>query len=229
MSPAVSKALTEYLDTKLADGKIRPSKSPVAAPCFYVKKTDGSLRLVVDYRKINDITKNNQFPIPLQGDLLEKLQEAKIFTKLDLQWGYNNVQIKEGDEWKTAFRTKEGLYEYVVMPFGLKNAPAVFQRFMNDIFRDLIDVNVVVYLDDILIYSRNKEDHTKHVQEVLKRLREHNLFCQPSKCVFYTTAVTYIRIVITPEGISMEKEKIDAINSWTEPKTIKHISKVVFS
>lgn len=109
------------------------------------------------------------------------------------------------------------------MPFGLKNTPAVFQRFMNDIFRDLIDINVVVYLDDILIYSENREDHTKHVQEVLKRLREHNLFCRPSKCTFYTTTVTYIGIVITPEGISMEKEKIHAVASWTEPKTVKQL------
>ena len=137
MSPNQQKNLKAFIDQELKDGKICPSKSPIAAPCFYVKKADGSLRLVTDYRKINDITISDKFPIPLQEDLLEKLREAKVFTKLDLRWGYNNVRIKEGDEWKTAFKTKDGLYEYVVMPFGLKNAPAVFQRFMNELFDDL--------------------------------------------------------------------------------------------
>jgi hypothetical protein len=133
-------ALHEFEKGELQDGKIRPSNSPIASPCFYVKKADGGLRLVTDYRKINEITKGDQFPLPLQGNLIEKLKDAKIFTKLDLRWGFNNIRIKEGDEWKTAFRTKSGLYEYTVMPFGLKNAPAIFQRFMNDILRDLLDV-----------------------------------------------------------------------------------------
>ncbi|EUC59886.1 Transposon Tf2-1 polyprotein, partial [Rhizoctonia solani AG-3 Rhs1AP] len=187
------------------------------------EKADGGLRLVVDYRKINEITVNDQFPMPIQADLLEKIKDAKIFSKLDLRMGYNNIRIKEGDEWKTAFRTKSGFFEYQVMPFGLKNAPAVFQRFMNDIFYDLIDVSVIVYLDDILIFSNNREDHTRDVREVLKRIRENNLFLKLSKCYFYTTEVTYIGIVITPEGFSMEKEKIKAIKEWKEPKTVKQL------
>ncbi|EUC56294.1 Transposon Tf2-1 polyprotein, partial [Rhizoctonia solani AG-3 Rhs1AP] len=221
MSPAESKAMQEYMDQELADGKIRPSKSPMAAPCFFVKKSDGGLRLVVDYKKTNEITRGDRFPMPLQEDLLDKIKDAKIFSKLDLRSGYNNIRIREGDEWKTAFRTKGGLFEYLVMPFGLKNAPEVFQRYMNDIFHDLIDDSVIVYLDDILIYLRNKEEHTGHVKEVLRRIQEHNLFLKLSKCKFYTTEVTYIGIVITPEGISMEKEKIKDVEEWPAPKTVK--------
>ncbi len=177
----------------------------------------------MDYRKINDITISDKFPIPLQEDLLEKLREAKIFTKLDLRWGYNNVRIKEGDEWKTTFKTKDGLYEYIVMPFGLKNAPAVFQRFMNELFDDLRDVYIVVYLDDILIYSKDPKEHVKHIREVLKRLRENHLFARPEKCYFFVTTVTYVGIVITLEGISMEPAKIKDIIEWPEPKTIKQV------
>ncbi|CCO31293.1 Retrotransposable element Tf2 155 kDa protein type 1 [Rhizoctonia solani AG-1 IB] len=219
MSPAQSNAMKEYLDKELADGKIEP----IASPCFFVKKAGGGLRLVVDYRKINEITVNDQFPIPLQADLLEKIKDAKIFSKLDLKSGYNNIRIKKEEEWKTAFRTKEGIYHSNVMPFGLKNGPPIFQRFMNHIFHDLFDVTVIVYLDDILIFSRNREEHTEHVREVLRRIRENNLYLNLSKCLFFTTEVTYIGIVITPEGISMEKEKIRAVQEWQEPRTVKQL------
>ncbi|KAF8759682.1 K02A2.6-like [Rhizoctonia solani] len=146
MTDAESKALKQHIDEELATGKIRPSTSSAGAPVIHHK---------------------NVYPLPRQDDLMAKLRHAKIFTKLDLRWGYNNVRIKEGDEWKTAFRTKYGLFEYLVMPFGLTNAPAAFQHFMNDLFRDLIDVTVVIYLDDILIFSENPEDHPTHVREVL--------------------------------------------------------------
>jgi hypothetical protein len=172
MSPIESRAIKEYLSKELKDGKIRRSNSPVAAPCFFVKKADGSLRLVVDYRKINEIT----IPMPSQTDLIEKLKGAKIFSKMDIRWGFNNIRIKEGDEWKTAFRTSRGQYKNLVMPFGLMNAPAVFQEFMNAIFRDVIDEWVVIYMDDILIFSNDREEHTGHVHEVLSRLRKHHLF-----------------------------------------------------
>ncbi|QRV99279.1 Transposon Tf2-1 polyprotein [Ceratobasidium sp. AG-Ba] len=153
LSPIESRTIKEFIDQELADGKIRPSKSPIASPCFFVKKKDGSLRLVTDYQKINNITIPDQFPMPLQVELVDQVKNAKIYSKLDLRWGFNNIRIKEGDEWKTAFRTAYGIYEYLVMPFGLKNAPAVLQRMMNDIFRHLLGVTVVVYMDDILIFS----------------------------------------------------------------------------
>ncbi|QRW12456.1 Transposon Tf2-1 polyprotein [Ceratobasidium sp. AG-Ba] len=199
LSPIESRTIKEFIDQELADGKIRPSKSPIASPCFFVKKKDGSLRLVTDYRKINNITIPDQFPMPLQVELVDQ----------------------EGDEWKTAFRTAYGIYEYLVMPFGLKNAPAVLQRMMNDIFRHLLGVTVVVYMDDILIFSEKEEDHAEHVKEVLKILRENNLYAKLSKCEFFVKKVIFLGLVITPEGISMEEEKIKAIMEWSAPRKIK--------
>jgi hypothetical protein len=161
--------------------------------------------------------------MPSQIDLFEKLKGAKIFSKMDIRWGFNNIQIKPGDEWKTAFRTSRGQYENLVMPFGLMNAPAVFQEFMNAIFRDVIDEWVVIYMDDILIFSNNKEEHTGHVREVLSWLRKHHLFLKPQKCDFFTTSTSFIGISITPEGISIEKEKIRAVAEWPTPTTVKQL------
>ncbi|QRW26675.1 Retrotransposable element Tf2 protein [Rhizoctonia solani] len=223
MTDAESKALKQHIDEELATGKIRPSTSSAGAPVMFVKKANGSLRLVVDYRKLNDVTQKNLYPLPRQDDLMAKLRHAKIFTKLDLRWGYNNVRIKEGDEWKTAFRTKYGLFEYLVMPFGLTNAPAAFQHFMNDLFRDLIDVTVVIYLDDILIFSEKPEDHPIHVREVLSRLMKNQLFCKLTKCYFHVTTVDYLGIVISPAGFSMDQKKIEAVTSWPQPKTVKQV------
>lgn len=223
MTPSESKSLKTHLEEELRNGKIRPTKSPGGAPVMFVKKADGSLRLVVDYRKLNAVTIKDKHPLPRQDDLMEKLQRAKIFTKFDLRWGYNNIRVKEGDEYKTAFRTKYGSFESLVMTFGLTNAPAVFQHFMNDLFRDLLDVNVIVYLDDILVYSENPEKHEEHVKEVLKRLKENQLFLKPSKCLFSVTTVPYLGIIITPEGMSMEKEKVKAVMEWPIPKTVKGV------
>ncbi|QRW15573.1 Retrotransposable element Tf2 protein [Rhizoctonia solani] len=223
MTNAESKALKQHIDEELATGKIRPSTSSAGAPVMFVKKADGSLRLVVDYRKLNNVTHKNVYPLPRQDDLMAKLRNAKLFTKLDLRWGYNNVRIKEGDEWKTAFRTKYGLFEYLVMPFGLTNAPAAFQHFMNDLFRDLIDVTVVIYLDDILIFSEKPEEHPSHVREVLSRLLKNQLFCKLSKCHFHVTTVDYLGIVISPAGFSMDQKKIEAVTTWPTPKTVKQV------
>ncbi|KAB5587616.1 Retrotransposable element Tf2 [Ceratobasidium theobromae] len=223
MTPAESLALKEQLDSELAAGKIRPSTSPAGAPVMFVKRADGRLRLVVDYRWLNNITIKNCYALPRQDELIEKLKHAKIFTKLDLCNGFNNVCIKEGDEWKTAFRTKYSHFEYTVMPFGLTNAPAVFQRLMNDIFRDLLDIYVIVYLDDILIFSNSKEEHLLHVKEVLHRLEANQLFCNPDKCFFLRDRIGYIGLTITPEGISMEQEKVKPIKEWPTPSTVKQL------
>ena len=223
MSPSEQKALDEYLEENLAKGYIKPSKSPAASPVFYIKKKDGSLRLVVDYRRLNAITIKNRYPLPLSADLLDKLSSANIFSKLDLRWGYNNIRIKDGDEWKAAFRTRRGLFEPSVMGFGLTNAPATFQNMMNEIFKDLIDVFVIIYLDDILIFSDNKEDHVKHVQEVLKRLREHDLFCKPEKCEFFRKLVEYLGLIISKGRIAMDEGKVKAILEWPVPKNVKDI------
>ncbi|KAF8692547.1 hypothetical protein RHS03_08598, partial [Rhizoctonia solani] len=223
MTDAESKALKQHINKELAMGKICPSTSSASAPIMFVKKGDGSLRLVVDYQKLNDVTHKNVYPLPRQDDLMAKLRHAKLFTKLDLRWGYNNVRIKEGDEWKTAFRTKYGLFEYLVMPFGLTNAPAAFQHFMNDLFRDLINITVVIYLDNILIFSKKPKDHPSHVREVLLRLMKNQLFCKLSKCHFHVTTVDYLGIVISPAGFSMDQKKIKAVTSWPTPKTVKQV------
>ena len=152
-------SLDEWISEELRKGYIRPSKSSVAAPFFFIKKADGGLRPCMDYRALNDITIKNRFPIPRISDLIDSLSQASIFTKIDLRWGYNNVRIREGDEWKTAFATRNGLYEATVMYFGFCNAPATFQNMMNDILGDLIrEGKVLVYLDDILIFGNDKEE-----------------------------------------------------------------------
>ncbi|QRV93063.1 Retrotransposable element Tf2 protein [Ceratobasidium sp. AG-Ba] len=223
MTPAESEALEKYIEQELKDGKIQKSQSSMAAPCFYVNKADGGLRLVVDYRKLNAITKPFRFPMPVQTELLEQLKGAKIFTKMDVRWGFNNIRIRKGDEWKTAFRSKLGTYETNVMPFGVINGPAYFQAWMNDIFKDLLGVTMVVYMDDILVFSKTREEHVKHVREVLQRLRTNHLFLKPHKCHFFTTETSFIGIVISPEGISMEKEKVKAILEWKAPSTVKQV------
>src|SRR6202045_5141988 len=167
MSEVELKMLKDYLDDMLDKGFIQLSKSPAGAPVLFVKKKDKGLRLCVDYRGLNKITWKNRYPIPRIETLVNQLHLAKIYSKIDLRVGYNNVRIAEGDKWKTAFRTHYGAFEYLVMPFGLTNTPATFQHLMNDIFHDLVDVYVVVYLDDILIYSDNIEQHHDHVREVL--------------------------------------------------------------
>ncbi|QRV74613.1 Transposon Tf2-1 polyprotein [Ceratobasidium sp. AG-Ba] len=211
LSPIENCSIKENIDQELADGKIRPSKSEIASPCFFVKKKDRSLRLVIDYRKINEITIPDQFPMPLQVELVDQVKKAKIYSKLDLRWGFNNIRIQEGDEWKTAFRTAYGIFEYLVMPFGLKNAPACLQRMMNNLFAHLLGVTVVVYMDNILIFSEKEEEHAEHVRQVLKILKDNNLYAKLSKCKFFVKRVVFLGLVITPEGISMEEEKIKAI------------------
>jgi len=171
LSPNEQEQLDAFIEENLASGRIRPSKSPMAAPVFVIKKKDGSLCLVQDYRALNSKTIKNVYPLPLISDLINRLRGARYFTKLDVRWGYNNVRIKEGDEWKAAFRTNRGLFEPLVMFFGLTNSPATFQTMMNDIFQDLISKGVVcVYLDDILIFTETMEEHDRVTHLVLERL-----------------------------------------------------------
>ena len=160
--------LREFIDEHLRIGFIRPTNSPHGAPVLFIKKKDGSLRLCVDFRGLNKISKKDRYPLPFISNLLTTAGKARIYTALDLRHAYHLVRIAEGDEWKTAFRTRYGSFEWLVMPFGLTNAPASFQRFMNDIFSDLLDVNVTIYLDDILIYSDDPKEHKAHVREVLQ-------------------------------------------------------------
>jgi hypothetical protein len=217
LSPLELEALRNFLEENLSTGFIRPTSSKHGAPVIFVKKKSGALRLCVDYRGLNRITKKDRYPLPLISDLLDIPRKAKFYTKIDLRSGYYLVRVAEGDEWKTAFRTRYGSFEWCVVPMGLTNAPAAFQRFMNDIFKDLIDKNVIVYLDDILIYSDTLEEHRKHVKEVLRRLRKHGLYANHSKCTFNSNTVEYLGYILSPQGLTMDQSKIQTILDWPEP------------
>ncbi|KAF8700048.1 hypothetical protein RHS03_06697, partial [Rhizoctonia solani] len=223
MTNAKSITLKNWLRDKLKAGKICPSKSSISSPVMFVPKKDGSCCLVVDYRCLNNQTKKNVYPLPHPDDLMAQLRGAKIFTKLDLRWGYNNVCVKEGDEWKTAFRTKYSLYKSLVMTFGLTNTPAAFQHFMNKLFKDLLDVCIIIYLDDILIYSKDNATHTQHVHEVLQHLMENQLFCKASKCTFHVSLVDYLGITVSNKGFSLDKLKIQAVQEWPMPTKVKEV------
>ena len=216
-------ALRDFLDDNLKNQFIRPSQSSAGAPILFIKKKDGSLRLAVDYRGLNKITKKDRYPLPLIPDLLDRLRSARIFTKLDLRGAYNLVRIAEGDEWKTAFRTRYGSYEFQVMHYGLTNAPASFQRFMNEVFKGMLDVCVVVYLDDILIYSDSPDEHLVHVREVLRRLRAHNLYAKVEKCAFSVDTTDFLGFVVGPEGLRMDDTKIQVIRDWPTPRKVRDI------
>ncbi|CEP06947.1 hypothetical protein, partial, partial [Parasitella parasitica] len=214
------KTLYEYIQDNLRKGFIVRSESPGGAPVLFVKKKDGSLRMCVDYRELNKITIPNRCPLPLISETLDRLHNAVCYTKLDMIGAYNLVRIAPGEEFKTAWRCRYGSFHFRVMPFGLNSAPATFQAFVNDIMRDFLDVFLVVYLDDYLIYSKSPEEHTKHVRMVLQRLREAKLSLKLEKCEFDVTKVQFLGFQITPQGISMDPEKIKAISEWSAPKNI---------
>jgi hypothetical protein len=221
LSPIQMKALREYIEENLKKGFIRKSSSPAGYPILFAPKKDGTLRLCVDYRQLNNITIKNRYPLPLTGEMQERLHGAKIFTKLDLRGAYNLVRMAKGEEWKTAFRTRYGHFEYQVMPFGLTNAPATCQQLVNDTLREYLDDFVLAYLDDILIYSKNLEDHEEQVKKVLKALEERDLRVKLDKCTFWATEVEYLGFIVSTEGIKMNPGKVKAILEWPEPTTVK--------
>jgi len=191
----------------------------MAAPVFFIKKKDGFLRLVQDYRALNSMMVKNKYPLPLISELVLQLCRARYFTKLDVRWGFNNVCIKPGDEWKAAFRTNQGLFEPLVMFFGMTNSPATFQTMMNDIFRDLIAEGImVVYLDDILIFTRTEEKHVKAIRRVLQVLQEHKLFLCLEKCEFCKERIKYLGLVISENEVSMDLVKVAGVREWPTPE-----------
>jgi len=217
------KALKEYLDVNEKRGWIRASTSPAGAPIYFVKKKDGGLCLCVDYRQLNEITIKDRTPLPLIRESLDQLSNATVYTKRDIRDAYYNLRIWVGDEWKTAFRTRYGLFEYCIMPFGLTNVPASFQRWMNKILSEYLDIFCVAYLDDILIFSQNEEDHRKHVRTILERVKETGLTLKASKCELHTGENEYLGYLISPQGLRMDEEKIRMIKEWKEPTNIKGI------
>jgi hypothetical protein len=215
--------LKDYIDENLRKGFIRHSQSPAGAPILFVKKPDGTLRLCVDYRGLNKITIKNKYPLPLIGELFDRVGKAKYFAKFDLRDGYHRLRMASGEEWKTAMRCRYGLYEFQVMPFGLCNAPGSFQHFTNDTFKDFLDDFLVVYLDDLLIYSDTLEEHKKHIRLVLQRLQDAGLYLKPEKSVFHAQKISFLGFIISPEGVSMDPVKVEAITSWPEPQSAHDI------
>ncbi|KAG5722479.1 hypothetical protein E4T56_gene2867 [Termitomyces sp. T112] len=221
MSKVELRALKEYLNDMLGKGFICPSISAAGALVLFAKKKDGSLRLCVDYQGFNKVTKKNWYPLPLIGDLVDCLRSAKIYTKIDLHSGYNNIWITPGHEWKTAFHTRYGLFEYLVMPFGMTNSPTTFQYFMNNIFHNMNNIFVIVYLDDILIYSNSPREHPEHVCHILARLREYHLHAKPKKCSFHIMEVEYLGVIVTPDSVRMDPAKVNTVLNWPPPRNVK--------
>jgi len=206
LSLVEQKELDFFLKENLHTGQIHLSKSPMATPVFFIKKKDGLLRLVQDYRILNSMTVKNKYPLPLISELMSQLCGARYFTKLDIHWGFNNIHIKPGDEWKAAFQTNRGLFEPLVMFFGMTNSPATFQTMMNDI--------LVVYLDDILIFTKMEEEHMQVVQWMLQILKENKLFLCPEKCEFYKQRIEYLGLVISENKVSMDPVKVAGVQEW---------------
>ena len=214
LSEVELQTLREWLKEMKRTGKIKRSTSTAGFPILFIPKPHGrGLRLCVDYRALNKITIPNRYPLPLMQELQDRVQGAQWFTKMDLKNGFHLIRMREGDEWKTAFRTRYGLFEFQVMPFGLTNAPSTFQDMMNHVFSDLLDLGVIAYMDDILIYAKEDEEHDRLVEEVLKRLTANGLAVSPDKSKWKVRKVEFLGYVIGQNGIWMAQDKVDALLS----------------
>jgi len=212
--------LKEYIHEMEQSGKIRRSSSPIGAPILFVPRPDGTLRLCVDYRRLNKITIKNKYPLPLMNEPRSRHRKAKVFTKLNLKNDYYLIHMAEGEEWKMAFKSRYGLYEYTVMPFGLCNLPSTFQGIINDVFRDMLDVGVIAYMDDILIYSETIEEHVAMVSKVMDKLWKAGLCISIKKSTFHASEVEFLGYKISNHGISMTTKKVEEITAWLPPQKV---------
>jgi hypothetical protein len=215
--------LKKQIEELLSKGFIRPSSSPWGAPTLFVDKNDGSRRMCVDYRSLNEVTIKNKYPLPRIEDLFDQMRGAKVFSKIDLRSGYHQLKIRMEDIPKTAFTSRYGLYEFTMMSFGLTNAPAYFMYLMNKVFMEYLDRFVVVFIDDILVFSRNEGEHEEHLRLVLQKLREHQLYAKFSKCDFWLKEVSFLGHVITDEGIAVDPSKVQDVLNWNPPKNVPEI------
>jgi hypothetical protein len=223
MPPNELAELKIQLQDLLDKGFIRPSASPWGCLALFVKKKDNSLRLCVDYRPLNAVTIKNKYPLPCIEILFDQLARAKVFSKIDLRSGYHQIKIEPRDIPKTAFLTRYGLYEYLVMSFGLTNAPAYFMYLMNSVFMPKLDKFIVVFIDDILIYSKTEEDHVDNLHIVLQRLRDHRLYAKFSKCEFWLDSVKFLGHTISSEGISVDPTKVQEVMDWKPPISVHQV------
>jgi hypothetical protein len=223
MPPKELAELKIQLQELLDKGYIRPSSSPWGSPALFVKKKYGSLRMCVDYRPLNAVTIKNKYQLPRIDVLFDQLAGAQVFSKIDLRSGYHQMKIRASDIPKTAFSTRYGLYEFLVMSFGLTNAPAYFMYLMNSVIMNELDKFVVIFIDDILIYSKSKAEHVKHLHIVLQRLRDHKLYAKFSKCEFWLDSVKFLGHTISKDGISMDPTKVHEVMDWKPPKSVHQI------
>src|SRR5215216_717700 len=223
MSVDELKELKKQLGEQLQKGFIQPSSSSSGAPVLFVEKKDRSQRLCTDYRSLNEVTIKNKYPLPRINDFFDQLEGAYVFSKIDLQSGYFQLKIREQDIPKTSFTTRYGSYEYTVMPFGLTNAPSYFMNMMNKVFMEFLDKFVVVFINDILIYSKSKEEHEGHLRLILEKLREHKLYAKFSKCEFWLEEVGFLGHVMTKDGVAVEPAKVSAVTEWESPKNVKEV------
>ncbi|KAL0361546.1 UNVERIFIED_CONTAM: RNA-directed DNA polymerase [Sesamum radiatum] len=212
--------LRKQLKEMLESGIIKPAKSPYGAPVQFQKKADGSLRMCCDYRALNKITMKNKYPIPLVADCFDRLSQAKYFTKIDLRSGYWQVRIKEGDEAKMTVVTRYEAFEFLVIPFGLTNAPATFNTLMNQVLHGFLDEFVVVYLDDIVIYNGTLAEHVEHLWQVLTRLRQHELYAKVSKCSFAQETISFLGHIVERGRTRMDPKKVQTIEEWQPPSDV---------
>jgi hypothetical protein len=223
MAPVELKELKEQLQDLLGKGFIWPNASLWGAPVLFVKKKDGSMRLCIDYRELNKVTIRNKYPLPRIDDLFDQLRGSEVFSKIDLRSGYHQLRVKEEDIPKTAFQIRYGHYEFLVMPFGLTNALAVFMDLMNRVFHEYLDSFVIVFIDDILVYSKSQEKHEEHLRIVLQILRDRKLFAKLKKCEFWMDRVVFLGHVISRDGITVDPSKIEAVVNWVRSTNVSEV------
>ena len=217
MSPQGLDELKSQLRELTEKGYIQPSVSPFGAPVLFVPKKDGGIRMCVDYRALNKVTVHNRYPLSRIDELLDRLQVSRFFTNIDLKSGYHQIRMHPDSIQKTAFRSWYGHFEFLVLPFGLTNAPATFMHLMHQIFREQLDQFIIIFLDDILVYSRTMQDHIDHVCKTLQILRQHCLYAKMSKCAFFRYQVEYLGHVVTAEGTAPDPAKVQAVSNWKIP------------